>query len=125
MDRIDQFFRTFTSPAPGAIGACFADPFLVADATGARTVTRAAFLRALPRRAEMFAGLGIGRAELVSLSSSRLDDHYVLVRTGWAASRLDGGAPVPMTSSYLLYDDGARLEIVLYLNHETPLPLRG
>ncbi|WIM95655.1 nuclear transport factor 2 family protein [Actinoplanes oblitus] len=125
MDRVEQFFQTFTALAPEEVGGCFADSFLSADATGARPVSRAEFLRALPRRAAMFAALGVGRAELTRLTSDRLDDNYVLVRTEWAAPRLSGGAPVPMVSSYLLHDDGTRLEIVLYLNHETPLPPRA
>ncbi|GAA4592590.1 hypothetical protein BJY16_000685 [Actinoplanes octamycinicus] len=121
MDRIEQFFQTFTTlPAES-----FAESFLVADAAGARPVSRADFLRALPRRAAMFAALGVGPAELVSLTTERLDDHYALARTAWSAPRLAGGDPVPMSSSYLLHDDGTRLEIVLYLNHESPLPLRG
>src|SRR5689334_5444076 len=87
VDRIEQFFQTFTTRA----GESFAESFLVADAAGARPVTRADFLRFLPRRAEMFAAQGIGRAELVSLATERLDEHYALVRTEWSAPRLDGG----------------------------------
>ncbi|BCY14742.1 nuclear transport factor 2 family protein [Actinoplanes sp. L3-i22] len=123
MSSVEQFFETFTRLAPDEVGACFADQFLVADAAGARPVSRADFLRALPRRAEMFADLGIGRAELSELTSTRLDQHYVLARTEWTAPRLTGGDPVTMTSSYLLHDDGTHLKVVLYLNHESPLTL--
>ncbi len=129
MGRVEQFFETFTQLSSeagsqaddgGGIGGHFAEQFLVADATGARPASRADFLRALPRRAQMFANLGIGRAQLTGLTTTQWDEHYVLVRTEWTAPRLTGGDPVPMASSYLLHDDGNRLQIVLYLNHESP-----
>ncbi|WP_436526757.1 nuclear transport factor 2 family protein [Actinoplanes sp. HUAS TT8] len=121
MSSVEQFFDTFTTLAPDQIGDCFADHFLIADPTGARPISRADFLHALPRRAEMFATLGIGRAELSELTSTRLDQHYVLARTEWTAPRLTGGDPVTMISSYLLHDDGTGLQVVLYLNHKSPL----
>jgi hypothetical protein len=43
---------------------------------------------------------------------------YLLARTGWQASRTDGGDAVPLSSSFLLHDDGTELRIVLYLNHQ-------
>lgn len=120
--RVREFFRAFVRGSDTldatAIGACFADPFLSADAEGARPVPQAAFLAGLPRRAEMFAEAGLGRAELTGLTHQRLDPHYLLAGTSWEVPRLDGGEPVPLRSSYLLHDDGVRLRIVLYLNHE-------
>jgi hypothetical protein len=119
--RIRQFFDVF-SAARGTLdlnvlAGCFADPFLSADASGARPVPRTAFLQALPRRAQMFADAGIGAASLTSISHHRLDDHYLLVRTEWSAPRTAGGEPVSLASSFLLHDEGEQLRIVLYLNH--------
>ncbi|MCW3816121.1 hypothetical protein ONA91_16890 [Micromonospora sp. DR5-3] len=101
-----------------AVGGCFADPFLLADESGARPVSRAAFLAALPGRAQLFADLGLGPATLTGVACDRLDDRYVLARTDWTASRVDGGRPVPLASSFLLYDDGEQFRVVLYLNHQ-------
>ncbi|MFJ8579903.1 hypothetical protein [Micromonospora sp. NPDC093277] len=101
-----------------AVGTCFADPFLLADDTGARPVSRAAFLAALPRRERMFADAGLGPAALTGVTCHRLDDRYVLARTEWDAPRIDGGAPVHLASSYLLHDDGGRFRVLLYLNHQ-------
>jgi hypothetical protein len=117
-----RFFGTFIDASDtlnrDALNACFADPFLFADASGSRPVSRDAFLEALPRRAKMFADAGLGRAVLTSLDETRLDPHYILVRTEWTTPRTDGGTPVRLVSSYLLHDDDAELRIVLYLNHE-------
>ncbi|MFR9777197.1 hypothetical protein ACL02O_14180 [Micromonospora sp. MS34] len=120
--RVRDFLAVFspaTDPADvGALGACFADPFLLADETGARPVPRAAFLAALPRRTRLFADAGLGPATLTGLTCRRLDDRYVLARTDWDAPRVAGGAPVRLASSYLLHDDGDRFRVVLYLNHQ-------
>jgi ketosteroid isomerase-like protein len=119
--RIREFFAEFSTASDAldldVLARCFADPFLSADATGARPVPRAAFLRALPRRAQMFADAGLGAATLTELSHSRLDDHYLLARTQWCVPRDAGGEPLQLASSYLLHDDGGELRIVLYLNH--------
>jgi len=120
--RVRDFFQIFAAAGDDLnldlLGHCFADPFLSADATGARAVPREIFLQALPRRARMFADAGVGPAALTSLDAERLDDHYLMVRTTWHAPRLAAGEPVRLQSSFLLHDDGDRLRIVLYLNHE-------
>jgi hypothetical protein len=119
--RIRQFFDVFSAACDtldlDVLSGCFTDPFLSADATGARPAPRTAFLQALPRRAQMFAEAGIGAPSLTSLSYDRLDDRYLLARTEWSAPRTAGGEPVQLASSFLLHDDGERLCIVLYLNH--------
>jgi hypothetical protein len=122
--RVRQFFEVFSTASGAldldALARCFADPFLSADASGSRSVPRAAFLQALPRRAQMFADAGIGAANLTSLTCDRIDDHYLLARTEWSAPRTAGGEPVHMASSYLLHEEGDQLRIVLYLNHQGP-----
>jgi hypothetical protein len=120
--RVPEFFEAF-GEASGEekldlLGRLFADPFLSADATGARPVSRDLFLQALPRRAALFADAGLGPAALTALTWDRLDDHYLLARTEWACPRLAGGDPQRLSSSFLLHDDGDRLRIVLYLNHQ-------
>jgi hypothetical protein len=120
--RIRQFFDVFSAASDtldlDVLADCFTDPFLSADASGARPAPRTAFLQALPRRAQMFAEAGIGAPSLTSLSHDQLDDHYLLARTEWSAPRTAGGEPVHLASSFLLRDEGERLRIVLYLNHQ-------
>jgi len=125
---IRQFFATFSAASDSldldVLGRLFADPFLSADASGSRPVPRAAFLQALPRRAQIFADAGLGAALLESVAETRLDEHYVLARTEWTLPRLAGGDPVRLTSSFLLHEEdrpqreGGEWQIVLYLNHQ-------
>jgi hypothetical protein len=120
--RIRRFFEVFSTASDAldltALADCFTDPFLSADATGARAVPRAALLQALPRRAQMFADAGVGAARLTSISHDRLDDHYLMARTQWTAPRTAGAEPLHLASSFLLHDEGEHLRIVLYLNHQ-------
>ncbi|MEU0560212.1 hypothetical protein [Dactylosporangium sp. NPDC006015] len=97
----------------------FADPFLFADAGGARPVSRADFLAILPRRAQMFAAAGYGPAQLTRTEQQRLDEHYLLVRTDWSAPSITGGEPAELSSSYLLHEDGTSVSVVAYVNHKT------
>jgi len=120
--RVPEFFEVFGDASAGlkldVLGYLFADPFLSAEAAGARPIPRDLFLQVLPRRAALFADAGLGPAALAALSWDRLDDHYLLARTEWSCPSLTGGAPKRLSSSFLLHDDGDRLQIVLYLNHE-------
>ncbi len=116
-DFLDRFSLGSDRLDPEVLAGCFADTFLAGDADGTRPVPRAAFLEALPRRREMFERAGIGPAALAGSSFDRLDDHYVLLRTTWAAPRTDGGGAVELSSSFLLYRDADAYVAVAYLNH--------
>ncbi|MET7422992.1 hypothetical protein [Dactylosporangium sp. NPDC005555] len=112
--------HAFLTALTGAGSAdLFADPFLFADASGARPVSRADFFATLPRRAQLFAAAGYGPARLTSADQLRLDEHYLLVRTGWSAPSRTGGDPAELSSSYLLHEDGTSMRVVAYLNHKT------
>ncbi|MFF5229649.1 hypothetical protein [Dactylosporangium sp. NPDC000521] len=113
---VNAFLVGLTS---GGSAELFADPFLFADAGGARPVSRADFLAILPRRAQMFAAAGYGPAELTTTDQQRLDEHYLLVRTDWSAPSLTGGEPAELSSSYLLHEDGTSVSVVAYVNHKT------
>jgi hypothetical protein len=118
---VRQFLDRFTSGAEGgdteALGDCVAEVFIAADANAARAVPRSAFLSAVPRRRQMFADAGVGRAVLDSHTVQLLDDHHLLVRTEWTAPRVDGSEPLHLSSSFLLRRDGDVLTALVYLNH--------
>jgi len=101
----------------GDCGNCVAEVFIAADANAARAVPRSAFLSAVPRRRQMFADAGVGRAVLDSHTVQLLDDHHLLVRTEWTAPRVDGSEPLHLSSSFLLRRDGDVLTALVYLNH--------
>ena len=123
--QVRSFFDAFTEASDeldvAVLGELFAETFLAADPGGAQPVPRELFLRALPRRAELFAAAGISRVVLEDLRHEALDDAYVLARTQWRGERAGtGGPPAPLrlASSFLLRRDGDRLRVVLYLNHQ-------
>jgi ketosteroid isomerase-like protein len=123
--QVRRFFDAFSAASDqldtAALGGLFADPFLAADPAGAQPVPRELFLKALPRRAELFGAAGIGRVVLDDVTHEALDDTYVLARTTWRAERAaDGGEPaqVRLASTFLLRREGDGLQVVLYLNHQ-------
>jgi hypothetical protein len=113
------FFRHFSADADrDALAGCFADAFLVGDASGARPVPRDAFLSSLPKRAELFARAGIGAPELDRLSFDDLDERYLWARTEWTAPRAEGGE-IRLIASYLMHrQENGDLCVVVYLNHK-------
>jgi hypothetical protein len=112
IDDIAAFLRRLASDPAGS----FAETLLVGDAAGVRPIAREDFLRALPRRAELFARAGVGSPTLDRLEVTVLDERYLVARTEWAAARSDG-ASIQLVSSYLLHRDGDALRVVAYLNH--------
>jgi ketosteroid isomerase-like protein len=121
--QVRSFFDAFSAASDeldtAALGGLFADPFLAADPAGAQPVPRELFLKALPRRAELFGAAGIGRVVLDDVAHEALDDTYVLARTTWRAERAaDGREPVRLASTFLLRREGDGLRVVLYLNHQ-------
>lgn len=102
---------------------CFAETFLAGDGNGAVPVPREAFLSALPARASAAEKAGIGSARLVDATAQRLDDRWTLLSTAWSAP-LHSGGELPMSSTFLLHDDGSGARAAVYLNHQG-LPLRS
>jgi ketosteroid isomerase-like protein len=124
--QVRSFFDAFAAASEeldtATLGGLFADPFLAADPAGAQPVPRELFLKALPRRAELFGAAGIGRVVLDDVAHEVLDDTYVLARTTWRAERAAAGggepAPVRLASTFLLRRESDGLRVVLYLNHQ-------
>jgi hypothetical protein len=118
---VTRFLHTFQRASHEldlkVLEGCFAEVFLAADAKGSQAVPRQAFLDALPGRATAAAAAGIGRAVLQSASTQALDDHWILLRTTWAAPR-SNDQDLQMASSFLLHRDGPELRAAVYLNHE-------
>jgi ketosteroid isomerase-like protein len=120
--QVEAFFDAFAAASDqldlDRLAELFAETFLAADPAGVQAVPRQAFLRALPRRAELFAAAGITRVVLADLQHHALDDAYVLARTDWRAERPGASTPVRLSSTFILRRDGDRLRVVVYLNHQ-------
>lgn len=120
--QVQAFFDTFAAASDqldlARLAELFAETFLAADPAGARPVPRQAFLRALPRRAELFRSAGIARVVLTDLQHHALDDTYVLARTDWRAERAGASIPLRLSSTFILRREEDRLRVVFYLNHQ-------
>ena len=120
--QVEAFFDAFAAASDqldlDRLAELFAETFLAADPAGVQAVPRQAFLRALPRRAELFAAAGITRVVLADLRHHALDDAYVLARTDWRAERTGASTPVRLSSTFILRRDADRLRVVFYLNHQ-------
>jgi ketosteroid isomerase-like protein len=121
--QVEAFFDTFTAASDqldlARLAELFAETFLAADPAGVQPVPRQAFLRALPRRAELFAAAGITRVVLADLQHQSLDNTYVLARTDWRAERQGAASTsVRLSSTFILRRDADRLRVVFYLNHQ-------
>jgi ketosteroid isomerase-like protein len=121
--QVQAFFATFAAASDqldlARLAELFAETFLAADPAGVQPVPRQAFLRALPRRAELFAAAGITRVALTDLQHHALDNTYVLARTDWRAERQGAASTsVRLSSTFILRRDADRLRVVFYLNHQ-------
>ena len=116
-DWLQRFRQGSADVDVAALGDCFAEVFLSGDASGSRPVPLGAFLAMLPKRVRAAEAAGIGRAVLRTASATDLDEHWVLLRTTWAAPRTDGGE-LAMWSSFLLHRSDSGLRAAVYLNHE-------
>jgi ketosteroid isomerase-like protein len=120
--QVKGFFDTFAAASDrlevDRLAELFAETFLAADPAGVQPVPRQAFLRALPRRAELFAAAGIDRMVLDDLQCHPLDGTYVLARTDWRGERATASDPVRLSSTFILRRDGDQLRVVFYLNHQ-------
>jgi ketosteroid isomerase-like protein len=121
--QVEAFFDAFAAASDqldtDRLAGLFAETFLAADPAGVQPVPRQAFLRALPRRAELFAAAGVTRVALIDLQHHALDDTYVLARTDWRAERPGAASTsVRLSSTFILRRDADRLRVVVYLNHQ-------
>jgi ketosteroid isomerase-like protein len=120
--QVEAFFAAFAAASDqldvDRLAELFAETFLAADPAGVQAVPRQAFLRVLPRRAELFAAAGVARVVLANLQHHALDATYVLARTDWRAERTGASTPVRLSSTFILRRDADRLQVVFYLNHQ-------
>ena|SRR5438093_3193834 len=121
-DRIREFFATFerlnAADEVDEQVKLYADPFLMADPNGSRVVTVGELAAAIPKRKQLFKGIGSIGTRLVTLAETPLDDHYTMVKTTW---RWEFDRPVQpdivVPSTYIVRTSGDTMKIVLYLNH--------
>jgi hypothetical protein len=123
-EAIETFFKDFETYSnqddADRLTSQYADVFMAADPAGAR-VAQAAELRAfIPKRKQLFKSAGYQSTTLVSLHETKLDDHYVMVKTQWRMQFEPGNAraeEIDLASTFILHTSGEALKIVFYLTH--------
>jgi hypothetical protein len=122
---VKAFFEDYekgsNTPSPELIASQYSDSFMFASPQGAQAVRKEDFLKALPKRDAFFKAVGLTSSKIQSLEETRLDDSYVLVKAYWEM-QFEKGPERPVVAeiaaTYLLYQQGPVLRIVLQLDHQ-------
>jgi hypothetical protein len=122
---VAQFLQAYEANAAArdiaAILAQFSDPFMAAGPTGVQCLRSADFAAALPKRVQLFAGLGAQPSKLVSCEETRLDARFVMAETRWQMTFIREGQPTREAladSLFILDTAGETPKIIFYLAHK-------
>lgn len=103
------------------IADCYADVFMFGGPEGVRCLKKEDFLKVLPRRKEFFRSRGLVSSTIDSLTASKLDARYTLVKVVWNM-RFERNAGEPVCSqnaaSYVLSGENPLFQIVFQIDHQ-------
>ena len=121
---IRQFFEEYERGIRTAdhelLASRYAELFMFASPNGAMPVTRADFLKVVPRREAYFRTVGLTSSSIVALVETELDESYVMVKAHWNL-RFDRGEEEPAvaeTSATYVLDRRSGAQIVFQLDHQ-------
>jgi hypothetical protein len=117
----EDFERGSNTPNPEIIASQYDDTFVFAGPQGVQVVKKDDFLKALPKRDGFFKAVGLTSSGIQSLEETRLDDNYVLVKAHWNMrfeKDQKQSVVVEIAATYVLYQQGSLLRIVLQLDHQ-------
>ena len=124
--RMAEFLESFERSRTGgaeAAAALYAETFLAAGPDGARCIRAEDFVKALPKRKEMFERAGLRRTELAGVTETPLGQRYSMARTKWRMffEREGGEKVVEVESTFLVDTSGAAPRILAYVAHHDAL----
>jgi hypothetical protein len=120
---MQAFFEAFEAGSEAGDAASLAklytESFLVANPNGVQVVRASDLLQIIPKRKQMLDAAGCQAAKLVSLSETRLDDHYSMVRTEWRwrVKGDENGSEITLPSTFIVRRSSEGLRIAFYLAH--------
>jgi hypothetical protein len=122
---VQEFFNRYAKSRSvldiDAIASQYPDSFMFAGPSGARVAEKSALLAAFPKGQEFLKTLGHQSTTVVSLSETRIDEHYVLVRALFAW-RFQRASPQPtdvkVESTFILYIDQGAPKIAFQHEHD-------
>lgn len=113
-----------TNSSTGNVAALlpqFADPFMAAGPTGVQCLRAADMAAALPKRLQLFAGLGAQPSKLVSCQETQIDNRFIMAETRWQMTFIREGQPARqvMADSLFILDTATDTpKIILYIAHQ-------
>ena len=116
-----QYEQAISESDVSAIATGYADAFMFCSPQGVRSVKRDDFLKAVPRRREYFASIGLLESKLISIDETSLDAKYLLVKTVWSMTftkPTGSNTEIRTSATYILERIGDRLAIVFQIDHQ-------
>jgi ketosteroid isomerase-like protein len=116
-----RYEQAISESDDSAIATQYADAFMFGGPQGVLSVRKDDFLKAVPRRREYFASIGLLASKVISMDETSLDPKYLLVKTVWS---MTFGKPagsdqeIRTSATYILERIGDGLVIVFQIDHQ-------
>jgi hypothetical protein len=120
-DFFEQYARSRTAMDSDRIASQYADSCMGARPDGVRVTDRQAILAGFPKALELLKTVGHTSTSLTSVSDTRLDEHYTMVRAQFVWRFEKNAAPpidVIVDSTFILYIKDGVPKIVFQHEHE-------
>ena len=116
-----EYQRANSSSDIAAIAALYADTFMFAGIGGSQAITKADFVKVIPKRKAYFSAMGLSEATLKSVEAVPISTHYLLATVAWRFTlhHSPHAREVEALSTYILARSGIDvLSIVLQIDHQ-------
>jgi len=116
-----QYEQAISESDLSAIATRYADAFMFGGPQGVRSIKKDDFLKAVPRRREYFASIGLLESKVISIDETSLDAKYLLVKTVWSmtfAKPTGSNKEIRTSATYILERTGEGLVIVFQIDHQ-------
>ena len=117
----EQYEQAISRSDVSGIATRYADAFMFGGPQGVRPLKKDDFLKAVPRRREYFASIGLVESKLISIDETSLDAKYLLVKTVWSmtfAKPTGSNNEIRTSATYILERIGDELVIVFQIDHQ-------
>ena len=116
-----QYEQAISESDVSAVATRYGDPFMFGGPQGVRSIKKDDFLKAVPKRREYFASIGLLESKVVSIDETSLDAKYLLVKTVWSmtfAKPTGSNKEIRTSATYILERIGDGLVIVFQIDHQ-------